>query len=435
MPNKDAAHRITLSILGTTLLGTAAIAGFHAYRDHAARDRVRTVLESRYSIGSIRRLSQSSKAADRLKAAGLQRACDEWFAEVLARNPGLQPEWKQVPDAENGFLQLLTFAERHGDSGEERLGLPEELSSIINGSTDWDHEAAAAALADHQDLIAEITGIGLLPDQSAAKVSIDRYWFIGYRFYKECCDLLLADARVAAESGDTGRTVERVRATLGIAEHLSGIETPSLISETVAILVRLDVDGQVVQHILPTLDLDAGAIAEWGAVLKRRQPQPSDFAQLLRGDAYVAIGGLAIPLLVGNRDELTKKEIPDPDAFLDAVVSGMLDRVARIETATLIDMEDALAPAYLEAPAGLSPGAQEAYDAFQVGAGAWSRGWIRAASINVRTQAALAIMADQEPPVELITGLPFVFDPDTRTLAHPDDPRLDNIDAEPVTIP
>ena len=98
-------------------------------------------------------------------------------------------------------------------------------------------------------------------------------------------------------------------------------------------------------------------------------------------------------------------------------------------------MDDALASDPPPPPATLSAGAQEAYDMFQIGARAWSRGWVRAVSIHVRTQAALAIMANQEAPLEPMTGLPFVYDPHARTLAHPDDPRLEHIDAAPITLP
>lgn len=435
MPNKRPAHRTILMGLGIALLGTAGVYSIQAYHAHTTRDRVRAVFAPPGRVGSIRKLSQSPKATDRRKAAELQRDCDEWFAEVLARNPGLVPAWRPVPDEQNGFLQLLDFAERHGDLGEEQLGLQKDLASLVNGSTEWDHEVATAELAQHQDLINEITRLGLLPLQSSAGVSIDRYSFVGARFYKECCELLLADARVAAESGDPDRAMERVRATLGIAEHISGIETPSLLMETISILVQLSVDGQIIEHIVPALNPDAAAIADWQNVLKRPDTQPTDFAHLLRGEAYVSIRGLAIPLLVKNSAELTKKEIPDPDAFLDAIAGTMLDRATGIEQTTLVDMGEALAPDYIEPPAGLSPGAREAYDAFQIGARAWSRGWTRAASLNARTQAALAIMAGQEPPPEPLTGLPFAYDPDTRTLAHPDDPRLENIDAEPITLP
>ena len=439
MTNKTPPSNKLLITLGVSLLGAAAmVGGMQKYRDHSARERVREVLDSGGSLGKIHRLFRSSRPADRARAKRLQKDCDEWFAEVLARNPGLEPDWRPVPDEENGFLQLLDFAESKrvdGSSHDETLALPEDLFALISGNEDWDHDRAAAGLSEHQDLLSEITRLGLLPRQSSAGIAVDRYSFVGARLYKQCCDLLMADARLAAEEGDADRALLRVRATLGIADHLSKIETPSLLMETVSILVRLAVDNQVLPTILPALQPESDTLSDWQAVMAKVRPEPADFAKVLRGEAYVSIRGLAIPLLVENREKLSKHEIPDADAFLDAAAGTLLDHAKQVEGATIGSLSRALSPEPIETPPHLSPGAQEAYEMFYIGAKAWSRGWSRAASIHTRTDAAFAIMAGTEPPAEPITGLAFSYDAENRTLTHPDDPRLKLISTEPVTLP
>ena len=438
MTNKSP-HTKPLIALGLTLLGGAAmVAGMQQYQDHAARERVRTTLDSEGAFGKIQRLSRSSRPADRARAAELRRDCDEWFAEVLARNPGLEPEWRPVPDEENGFLQLLDFAESKqvgGSTGDATLGLPDDLFALITGNDDWDHDRAATGLAKHEELIQEITRLGLLPNQSSAGISVDRYSFVGARLYKQCCDLLMADARLAAELGDGARALTRVRATLGIADHLSNIETPSLLMETVSILVRLSVDGQILQHTLPALEPGLDTLTEWHLEMARLKRDPNDFARVLRGEAYISLRGLVIPLLVENRATLSEHEIPDPDAFLDAAAASLLDQATQVEGATLGNLSISLSPEPVSPPEHLSPGAQEAYNMFYIGAGAWSHGWSRAMSIHTRTDAAFAIMTGSEPPLEPITGLAFVYDSEARTLTHPEDPRLKLISTEPITLP
>lgn len=438
MPEWLPARRNILKLLGFLMLVAAIILGIRAQRNSSGSRHIRSGADAENSFGNLQGTPHLPKASRRPKSASYGRDCDAWFAEVLARNPGLEPQWRSVADEDNGFLKLLDFAERHrppGKLGDEELGLSEDLLAFIRGSKEWDHESVAAALAGHQDLLNEITRIGLMPEQSAADVSIDRFSFVGARLYKQCGDLLLADARLAAERGDAERSLQRIRATLGIARHWTEIETPSILMGTVATLVRLGVDAQVTQHILPALDLDHGALAEWQLELNDQGQGPGDLAELLRGEAYVSIRGMAIPLLARDDPGLSKHDIPDPDAFIDATVARLLGLASQVEDATMGSLATSLTPDSVETPEHLSPGARDAYEAFYIGTAGWSTGWTRAVSIHARTDAALAIMAGTEPPVEPITSLPFVFDPETRALSHPDDPRLEKIESDPITVP
>lgn len=438
MPDSSAARRHILPLLGSLLLVFATTLGIRSLSNQSDPGRIENDAGSGNSVAARSEASRSAKASRRPRAASYGRDCDAWFAEVLARNPGLEPEWRSVADEDNGFLQLLDFAERHrtaGMFGSEQLPLPEDLLAILSGRSEWDHESVAAALAGHHDLVEEIARIGLLPEQSAAGIPVDRYSFVGARLYKQCAELLLADARLAAERGDAKLPLERVRAALGIARHMSGIETPSLLMESVSILVRLSVDDQAMQHILPALELDPGALADWQHQLDSLSRSPRDFSRALRGDAYVSIRGLAIPTLVGDSSELSKHDIPDPDAFIDASIGRMLKLSKQVEDSSIESLATTMPPEVVELPNHLSPGARDAYEVFYVRPDALSKGWARSMSMHARTDAVLAIMAGTEPPVEPITGLPFVFDPETRALAHPEDSRLEMINADPVMVP
>jgi hypothetical protein len=62
----------------------------------------------------------------------------------------------------------------------------------------------------------------------------------------------------------------------------------------------------------------------------------------------------------------------------------------------------------------------------------WQEGWIRAQSIYGMTQAAFAIMKGQPIPADPIYGLPYVWDPATRTLSEPTSKPLE---IKPIIVP
>ena len=438
MPDRRTIHHVLLPLLVVLLLTSGFLLVNRIHREWSPGSRPPNEGGAADPITTRSAPPHHAKLSRRPKAASYGRDCDAWFAEVLARHPGLEPEWRSVPAAANGFLQLLDFAERHrvtGALGNEQLPLPDDLLDILSGRKEWSSQDVATALAGHQELIEEISQIGSLPAQSAAGIPIDRYSFVGARLYKQCTDLLLADARLAIERGDTDVPRERIRAALGIARHMSDIESPSILMESVAVLIRLQVDDYAMQHLLPAQALDREELAIWQHELESRKRSPEDFANTLRGEAYLSIRGLAIPALVGDTSALSKHDIPDPDAFIDASIGRTLRLSRQAEDSSIEDLATTLSPDVVELPEHLSPGALDAYKTFYFGASSWSKGWARAISIQARTEAAFAIAAGAEPPVEPITGLPFVFDSETRTLSHPEDPRLELIRSAPVTVP
>lgn len=135
-----------------------------------------------------------------------------------------------VPDHENGFLQWLLFCEKHkvdGTIGSEKLDIPSDIAEILSHPEKWDSQAMKNFLDANKDLLESITRIGLLPSQSAAGIDVDRWSFVGARFTKQCTELLLADARLAAEAGDFERALRQVKAASGLANHYSQIENPN----------------------------------------------------------------------------------------------------------------------------------------------------------------------------------------------------------------
>ena len=388
----------------------------------------------------VSRLTRSTDPGERARGQCLRRDYDAWFAEVLARNPGIEPDWLSIPDHQNGFLQWLEFCEAHqvdGELGSESLDIPPDIAAIIDGSQPWDADTVAAFLAERSEFLAEVTRIGLLPARSVAGISIDRWSFVGARFTKQSTDLLLADARLAAEAGDSERALGRVRAAMGLAGHYDLVEAPSLLMETVSILVRLGVQAQTIEHLLPALAPDPASLGAWRDALQAPKFEPAAFAKLLRGECWTSLRGLAIPLLADDIDGIDTPEVPDADAFLDAHAQAYLSAATTTSTASLADFlaSNDADPWFPPVPPHLSEEAREAYGMLQIGARVWSRGWARAAVLSARTDAALALLAGEQPPPDPVTGQPFVFDPETRTLHVPDDPQLRELISEPLKLP
>jgi hypothetical protein len=339
--------------------------------------------------------------------------------------------WRKVPDHENGFLQWLLFCEKHkvdGKLGSEKLDIPSDIAEIIAHPEKWDSQVVKTFLDENKDLLESIARIGLLPSQSAAGIDVERWSFVGARFTKQCTELLLADARLAAEAGDFERALRQVQAVSGLANHYSQIEAPSLLMETVSCLVRLNVQQQVMKYLLPALDSTPGEIARWREAIRSPYMEPSDFSSILRGDGWVSLGGFYIPVVNDNFNKSfsTQDSIPDPDALFDTYAQGFIaaaDRAKAFSLDELIGGEDNHTGLQFNAD-HLSAGAQKVLEAASIGSSAWAKGWTRAMVLSARTDASLAIMQGEAVPLERFTGLPYVYDPVARTVQVPNDPRL-----------
>jgi hypothetical protein len=435
MPKSHHLLRKSAVALVLILTASAVFMLIREYRDRASMARVDAALKSDEGHFRVGTLSRSTKASDRRTALVLQKEYDARFSKFLERHPELIPQWKSVPDHQNGFLQWLDFYEAHRNDGEESLGLPAKLESMISGKEPWDGDYIAAQLEDHRDLLAEVARIGLLPDQSTANISIDRYSFIGARMAKQSADLLMAAARLAAEGGDADLARERVAAAFGIARHFTDVETPSLLMVTVCLLVKLNAEQQLIEHVLPALGFDQVSLAEWLGSLPIDGYDTAQLSKTIRSEASISIRGFVIPILEGKYANIYARDVPDADLLMDEIAGRLSARADEIEKSSIADLWQPKRVENYEVPGALSPGAGKIHEIMFIGTSAWSRGWARAASMHSQVEAALAILTGAEVPPEAITGLPFEFDPVSRVLSHPDDERLEEISADPITLP
>lgn len=389
-------------------------------------------------VPNLRKLARSAMRTDRDLAKNLEQDYDAMFARVLARNPDLVPTWKSVPDEKNGFLQWLEFCEKRSpgeDVTSVDLTLDDELSDMINGLSEWDREMVKKHLDAHSDLLDEVTRIGIIDDQSTSGVAVDRWVWFSANFTKQCADLLCADARVAAEEGDAERAELRINAALGLAKHHSQIETPSLMSETVAILIQISVLGASVEHVIPALDLSPGEIRQWRDTLKPVTNE--DFSEVMRGEFYASTRGMLIPILLSYNSRSSEVKISDPEVLCDAFAQNYLHQMSQIRAANPQKLYQNTAGLHEDftPTSQLSKEAQTVYDDSRLGVSVWGKGFTRAQAIYRYHDAALAIAVGDKPPADLITGKPFLFDPQTRVISFPDDPMLKELAVGPIKVP
>lgn len=381
------------------------------------------------------KLKGSKDPADQAKVRRIEQLADSILRQLLKRYPELAVEMRKVAPERNGFLRFLEFQERFNKPGQPHsatlpVPIPDSLSKL-DGAT-WDTETARRWLDSQRSFIDEARSIGLLPERSVADIDLDQWFFIPARFAKGCSDALLLDARLAAEDGDVDRALASVQAAVGLADHLGAVETPSLLATTVQIIIHLGTERYVLTEIMPHLPPGTMDVSAWQNAVNPRVQEPGDFARVMTGEFYVGGRYWLLPPVADAEDP---KYPPDPEALLDTY-SGMFVDVVNTHRgqplSRLPDIEFQPSPPDLS---HLSRQSREIMEMLWVGAGAWRKGWDRSQSSSAMTQAAFAILQGQAVPNDPVYGLPYRWDPETRTLSAPDGPAFKDMDLKPIKLP
>lgn len=380
------------------------------------------------------KLLESKDPKDQARARELRRLAEALHRRVLERYPELAVPDKNVPPERNGFLKWLEFAERFesgSPKGSKSFPIPDELNKHLSHDGPWDAAAAKAWLTREKALIDEIRAIGLMPEQSIAGIDVDRYAFMPARLAKGASDALLLDARLAAGEGDVTRALESLQAAKGIATHLGKVETPSLLAVTVQIVVDLQVNSYALTDIMPALPPGRLDPAAWESAIRPTVVAPDEYARILKGEWNVTARQYLLPMLCDTADP---KYPNDPDALIDHHAGYFSQIVETYEGHTVSEWPDIAITSFPD-DSHLSRSSREASAMLFIGERAWSKGLVRAQSATALTQAAFAVMKGEPLPLDPIHGLPYRWDPATRTLSAPDSPAFEELSLKPVTVP
>ena len=362
-------------------------------------------------------------------AVRIQKLCNEFPGLTIAPHP--------VPAEQNAFLMLCKLGDTSSYSEPE---LADDISGLIAGRIPWDVVLAEKCLAENQELVGRLEEIAALGTRSSSEMPSTYVGFIDARPIKEGADLLMLKARLSAVAGNESEALRLTRATMNIASHLHEIESPTLLCETVRILVELAAGRIAFEHILPSLGpgVDLGA---WKSALAPCGYSPSDFVKAVRGEWHAAMG-YYVPLCL--RDP---KHTGISERFIHVYSVELESRVLSVSTLQLADflkLEGRFSTSF-SAYSGLSKESRELLKSTFNGIPDWARGFVRAAAATAQYQAALdflilegtGVVSDADPFAGIapdpVTRMSFSFDPATRMVSAP--AATAAIGVEPLKLP
>ena len=377
-------------------------------------------------------LQSSKDPRDQAKCRELQRLAEASYQRLLLRFPELGVPLRTVPDDRNGFLKWVEFSEKFKkDHDYKSIEFPKQIDDYLNQRGAWNSESARAWLAQQKPLLDEIRAIGLLPERSVNGIAVERWGFTPARLARGCEQVLVIDARLHAEMGDAAAALESIRAAKGFADLFSEVESPSLLSATVNILLQIDLERRVLHEILPALPSGDVNPADWEAVLNPTVHPPAEFARLMKGEWSVGSRQFLLPMLLNAEDP----NLPsDPGELLDAYSLNFLE-IARVHEAADIKDLPTLGMPPASNSGDLSRTSRQAFESLSIGSMAWRNGWDRVQSSSAMTQAAFAIMKNQPIPRDPVYGRPYRWDPATRQLSMPAGEAFDTMQIKPITVP
>lgn len=337
--------------------------------------------------------------------------------------PILDTVERPVPDDVNGYRLIHELMDPTGDP---RTFVGQELADLLGEKAAWDAVKMKTLLAEHAELVGKIGRIASLPTRSSTHMPDNYFGFISARAGKFSAEILLAKARLAAEAGDEKEALHQVAAALNFSRHYVEVEEPTLLGETVAILIEQQIQKAALTQLLPALGRSAD-LAAWKQVLTPREINGAHWAALMRGEWHNSCRYMLMPFLLDGR---RKDNPPDAEEFL---------RFYTEHWAKLIGSYGGMSPAELLKAGGpdmagyssLSEESRQYADLAFIGAGSWTHGYVRHAKINAQYQAAMELLITEKSggtlastSVEKVTrnpldGAAFSYDPATRTLSSP----------------
>ena len=380
--------------------------------------------------------------------AELEAQYDKVFADLLARYPGLEPEWKKIPDEENGFLQLMQLIERlpiELINADGRLSFGSELNDTgyytgYYTGGEWDLDKAADLFIKYDDLVKELTEIGELKQQSCFGLMGDKrlVGFGNVSKVRQCCELLNASARFAAQQGDLDTATRRLVSSYGLSKHLTGVEAPSIINNTAAVVSQLSSLIVMNEYILPSMskpeDLDVLIEGFNPSELKLNKEK------LFLGEPIVVLRSIAIPMWFNSNNrrhyisnEADRNKLLNLTAESALYADEQLRRFTDVEILTAIQEGEDL---FSYEPTGeFSNVVKENYSNIYTESNMLLNSYYRTNS-EIDLQAAVLAYAAGDPiPVEPLTGKPYLYDEKTNQLVMPNDPLVNGLEVKGVKLP
>jgi hypothetical protein len=353
---------------------------------------------------------------ERRRRESISLAAQKWYEELLEKFPEMKPAFRDVPDHRNGFLHLLLLAESLKEPK-----LTPELDDMLRGGTPWDSRKFKQWLAENRDYRDQIAQIAELPDHSIKGLDLNRISNVG-RQASEFGNILSASACLAFEEGDRETALRYARDVISLGNHLTDVEIPSMLAAVIAAGYQSHLRDVFVERIMPALSSDPESLASWHDALFQKEEYASEYSRFISGEWNVTMRTNILPALLGeNVPPPGEKsfQIPDADAFFEQYTAANHKLAASFSNSGPGRFD--LSQGELDfSGSGLDPKTlgmlhEKAFN---------YPGLFQAFGVQVTREAmisaVIAIQTGEEPPVDPVSGKPFQWDAQSRTISTPE---------------
>lgn len=159
------------------------------------------------------------------------------FDNFLIRHPAFKPEWRDVPDEQNGFTQLHEFIVVEDIEG--KLRLDSSLREMSYEGTSWDQQAVEKHLNANRDMLTRLREIAAMPDRSSKGFDDDKR--VNYRanLITMLSDNLALSFTDNLKNQNLKAAYRDFTSIFGIAAHLDRHEVPTYLDKSIGVLTRL----------------------------------------------------------------------------------------------------------------------------------------------------------------------------------------------------
>ncbi len=352
------------------------------------------------------------------------RKSNAFYEAALEKYPDMKPEYRDVPDERNGYLQLILLLE-----GWVKEMFPDELRNMLQGEGEWDVGKLRVWYEQNQQLVENLLVVAALPERSMKGISSDRVYSKAARDgITDFSRILSGLSRMAAQSGNEEDALRFLKGCIGMDEQLSGTEAPGILAGVLGEGARSMAEKAFTDHHLARLAGDPDALRKWRDVVLVRTDPAQQIRRMYLGEWNWMVRQHIAPLMVGEHPESANPEakIRNAGGFMDTYTNAYRTWMADLANQeagrlNLVGWKEAPQGENLEGDdTGILAGAFTGIDNLTHGFGHRATGTAQAAAV-------VSILLGEVPPVDPVSGLPFVWDPESRTLARPGGDQHDKI--------
>ena len=402
--------RTYLAILTVVI---AIATGFILLKREKEREREKTTASTdSLQLRTKEREEPDALTKDRMRREATDQAARKWYERLLEKYPELRPVYRDVPDDQNGYLQFILFAESFGPDGM----LPKDLKLMFEESAPWDPAKVEAWIAENPSHFERLLHIAELPDRSNKGIGFSKLHGPTTRHASDFTRILQASARLAFES-DPEKALRHLKASVSLSDHFTDIEAPNMLGEVIATGARRKAQELFLQNFLP--HLDPSSLGQWSDALFRKEEPASEYSRVIKGEWNYIMRDHALSELLRKQPSDGDIHIPDIDGFADAYARVILQS-ANGASAMGPDRFDVASAQFQAIPSDLDPetanALREAYRSMTDIIEALGRTLTK----STMEQATIAALSGNQMPLDPVSGQPFHWDPETRTITAPE---------------